>query len=163
MFPLSEKAWKGQFSTSHPYGLQQKWFQILRRTTRGHDAMGHFKKKRNLGPKSQKCPFLTYPYFWEYFCFQDVIFEKVPNFATLEQMVFGKSPGCTWKLCNHLFAALCCKWGIKDLFVKFWWEICLKLWFFVPKFSNKAIFGTNRAQKSIKMGWIPEEWVCICM
>ena len=89
-FPLSEIAQKGQFSGSHPYGLQQKWLQILRRTTRGLVAMGHLKKIKNLGPKSHKCPFLTYLYFWEYFCLQVAIFKKVPHFATLEEMVFDK-------------------------------------------------------------------------
>ena len=158
-FPLSEIAQKGQFSGSHPYGLQQKWLQILRRTTRGLVAI----KKRNLWPKPHKCPFLTYLYFWEYFCLEVAIFKKVTNFDTLKEIVFRKPPGCTSKLCNSLFWGLKGKKEIKGLFVKFWWEIYLKLWFFVPKFSNKAIFGTDRAQKSIKMAWIPEEWVRICM
>ena len=120
------------------------------------------KKTRNLGPKSHKCPFLTYLYFLEYFCLQVAIFKKVPPFATLEEMVFGKPSGCASKICDRLFWGLKGKKEIKGLFVKFWWEVYLKLWFFVPKFSNKAIFGTDRAQKSIKMAWIPEEWVCIC-
>ena len=145
----------------------QKWLQILRRTTRRLVAMGHLKKKkkkrRNLGPKSHKCPFLIYLYFWEYFCLEVAIFKKVTNFDTLKEIVFGKPSGCASKICDRLFWGLKGKKEIKGLFVKFWWEICLKLWFFVPKFSNKAIFGTDRAQKSIKMAWIPEEWVRICM
>ena len=52
-FPLSEIAQKGQFSGSHPYGLQQKWLQILRRTTRGLVAMGHKKKAKSRTEISQ--------------------------------------------------------------------------------------------------------------
>ena len=55
-FPLSEMAQKGQFSGSHPYGSQQKWLQILRRTTRGLVAMGHLKKKKK---KKKKAKFRT--------------------------------------------------------------------------------------------------------
>ena len=93
-FRLSEIAQKGQFSGSHPYGSQQKWLQILRRTTRGLVAMGHLKKKkkkRNLGPKSHKCQFLTYMYFLKGSCIQSDNFSKKHNFAHLGAHVFWKA------------------------------------------------------------------------
>ena len=65
------------------------------------------------------CPFLTYQYFLEIFCSQVILLEKVPNFATLGEIVFGKPLGFNSKLCNYLFAALCRKGEIKGLFLKF--------------------------------------------
>ena len=132
IFLLSKKDWIGQFSASHHYILHPKWLQILDKTTR--ELKETLKKQqRNLGPKSHMCPFLTYPYFWEGFCFPVMILEKVANFGTLEEVVFGKPPGCTLKLCNRLPAWLFLKREIKVLLLRFWWVIFLKLWFFVEK------------------------------
>ena len=163
-FPLSEKLKKGQFLASHPYGLHQKWLQILRRTTRGHVAIEYLKKKAKFRAKiSHMSIFDVCVFVRGYLLTSCDIFETVPNFATLEEMVFEKVPGCTSKLCNHLFAILCRKREKEGLFIKFWWEICLKLWSFCPEILEKGIFGTNQAKKSIKMAWFPEEWVRICV
>ena len=108
------KSWRRPIFSVPPYGLQQKWLQVLPGTTNGHVTMGL---------KSYMCPFLTYLYSWEYFCIQVVIFEKVTNFDTLKIVVFGKPPDCTSKLCNSLFWGLKGKREIKVLFVKFWWEM----------------------------------------
>ena len=108
-------------------------------------------QKQNFGPKSHMCPFSTYLYFWEGSWLQVMILEKVANFGNLEEMVFEKPADCTSKLCNRLPAWLCPKREIKRLFLRFRWEICLTLWFFVPKFPNKSIYGNNWAEKCIKV------------
>ena len=114
-------------------------------------------KKDELWDQNLTCAhFREISYFWEGFCLEVVILEKVPNFATLEELVFGKPSGSTSKPCNRLFAALCPKREIKGLFLEIWWEICLKLWCFAPKSLNKGIFYTNQAQKSIKVAWFPD-------
>ena len=86
MFPLSGKAQKGQFPV---YDLQQKWLWILGKAMRGLVAM---EKKRNLGPKSHRYPFLTYT--------QVVIFVKSDK---LWHLVYGKPPGCTSTILDNLF------------------------------------------------------------
>ena len=91
-----------------------------------------------------------------------MIFKKCSSFLTLKVLFFDKPPCCPSKLCNSFLCRIVQKRKFGGLFQNFEEEICLEKWFFVPKFSNKAIFGTDRAQKSIKMAWIPEEWVCIC-
>ena len=89
-------------------------------------------KKSNSGPKSQMCQFFSYPYFLEGFCLQVMILGKVVNFGNLKEMVFGKPPGCTSKLCNRLPAWLSLKREIKGLFLKFWRKTCLNLWTWTP-------------------------------
>ena len=86
------------------------------------------------------CQLFTYLYFWESFCLQVLIWEKVANFGNLDEMLLGKSLSCTSKLCNRLPAWLCLRREIKGLFLKFWWEACLKLWFFSPEISEKGYF-----------------------
>ena len=92
-----------------------------------------------------------------------MIFKKCSSFLTLKVLFFDKPPCCPSKLCNSFLCRIVQKRKIGGLFQNFEAKNCLEKWFFVQKFSNKAIFGTNRAQKAIKMAWIPEEWVCICM
>ena len=154
-FPLSKIAQKDQFSGPHPYGLKQKWLQILHRTTRGLVVLGHLKKKGKFKTKISQVPIFDISVFLRGFLLRICDFRKSGKFWQLREMVLGKPLGCTLKICNHLPAWLCLKRTIKGLFLKFRWEICLTLWFFVPRFSNKAIFGTKGTQKSIKMSWIP--------
>ena len=92
-----------------------------------------------------------------------LIFKKCSSLLALKVPFFDKPPYCPSKLCNSFLCRIVQKRKIGGLFQNFEAKNCLEKWFFVQKFSNKAIFGTNRAQKAIEMAWIPEEWVCICM
>ena len=92
-----------------------------------------------------------------------MIFKKCTSFPSLKVPFFDKPPYCPSKLCNSFLCIIMQNGKIEGFFLNFEGEICLEKWFFLQKFSNKAIFGTNRAQKAIEMAWIPEEWVCICM
>ena len=92
-----------------------------------------------------------------------MIFKKCSSLLTLKVLFFDKPPCCPSKLCNSFLCIIVQKRNIGGLFQNFEEEICLEKWLFVKNFSNKAILGTNRAQKSIKVAWIPEEWVRICV
>ena len=82
-FLLSENVQKGQYLSSHPYGLQQKWFQILRRTARGHVAKGHKHQKKKNGAKISYVPILTYLHFLRGSCIPNDNVRKKHNFAHL--------------------------------------------------------------------------------
>ena len=62
LFLMSLESGKYQFSTSHPYGLQQKWLQFWHRTIRGLVAMGHLKKKLFLSNFCQVSDFQFAPF-----------------------------------------------------------------------------------------------------
>ena len=154
IFLLSEKAEKGQFSVSHqPLWFTLKWLKFCTEPPGGTLHLEKRKKELgNLGPKAPICSFFTYPHFWEGFWLQVMILEKVGNFSNLEKMVFGKPPGCTSKLCNRLPAWLCLKREIKGLFLKFWWEACLKLWFFSLEILEKGYFWHQLSLEIHKFG-----------
>ena len=82
-FRLSEIAQKGQFSGSHPYGLQQKWLQILRRTTRGLVAMGHTKKAK-FRTKISQVPIFDISVFLRVFLLTSCDFQKSDKLWHLE-------------------------------------------------------------------------------
>ena len=89
MFPFSEKAQKGQISASYHYGLRQKWLQILLKTI----CYGTLEQKTT--KFVTKISHFQHQCFWESFCLQVMILEKVANFGNLGEMIFGKPLGCT--------------------------------------------------------------------
>ena len=71
-----------------------------------------------------------------------MISEKVANFGTLKEIVFGKPTACTSKLCNRFLAWLCLR-EIKWVFPNFDEKFASNYDFFVSKFREKVIYGAN--------------------
>ena len=75
--------------------------------------------------------------------YQVIILETGPTLHTLEHTFFGKLPFCTSKYYDSWADASMRKGMTRGLLQMFWWEICLRLWFFVPIFQKKSIWGAN--------------------
>ena len=73
------------------------------------------------------------------------IFER---FSALKVLILEKVENWENGSFSRLLAYICLKKEIKELFLKFWSEICLNLWFFVLKFRRKGICSSNRAYRA---------------
>ena len=101
---------------------------------------GGLKKIAKFGIKSSDVPTFHISVFLRGFLLTSSDLRERGKLWQLGDMLFGKSLGCTSKLCNRLPAWLCLKREIKGLFLKFWWEACLKLCFFFSRTFGIRVF-----------------------
>ena len=88
-FPLSKKAQEGQYSLSHPYGLQQKWLRILLYDHQGgHVAM---EKNTNFGTESSDEPIFHISLFLRVFVLTRYDFRKSGKLCQLGGNGFWKA------------------------------------------------------------------------